>query len=146
MPSITHFLYSYDFGDGWEHEVQIEGIGAAQEDEPSLLCLAGANACPPEDVGGDSRVRGVCARGVRPATQAASRRFAVVRRCLRPPAGVPNEPQRLEGSEILPNHPGRLTDTEGRCTPESLIQRDTRELARPEFIATTLGFVDPGPA
>jgi hypothetical protein len=51
-PSIERFLYSYDFGDGWEHEIQIERIVTMQPDEPRILCLEGANACPPEDVGG----------------------------------------------------------------------------------------------
>ncbi len=51
-PSITRFLYLYDFGDGWEHEVTIERTGALGVDERPLLCLAGAHACPPDDVGG----------------------------------------------------------------------------------------------
>jgi hypothetical protein len=51
-PSITRFLYLYDFGDGWEHEVTIKRTGALGVDERPLLCLAGANACPPDDVGG----------------------------------------------------------------------------------------------
>ena len=51
-PSITRFLYLYDFGDGWEHEVLIERTGTLGVDERPLLCLAGANACPPDDVGG----------------------------------------------------------------------------------------------
>lgn len=51
-PSISRFSYLYDFGDGWEHEVLIEGTGTISEDERPLLCLAGANACPPDDVGG----------------------------------------------------------------------------------------------
>jgi hypothetical protein len=52
VPSIMHFLYRYDFGDGWQHDVHIERVGAAIADDPVLLCLGGANACPPEDVGG----------------------------------------------------------------------------------------------
>lgn len=51
-PSISLFLYLYDFGDGWEHEVLIEKAAAVAEGDRPLLCLAGANACPPEDVGG----------------------------------------------------------------------------------------------
>lgn len=30
----------------------IEEVGTAAEDTRPLLCLAGANACPPDDVGG----------------------------------------------------------------------------------------------
>jgi hypothetical protein len=51
-PSISLFSYLYDFGDGWEHDVLIEGTGTIAEDERPLPCLAGANACPPDDVGG----------------------------------------------------------------------------------------------
>lgn len=45
-------LYTYDFGDDWRHTVVYEG---AQPGEPFLQfprCIGGANACPPEDVGG----------------------------------------------------------------------------------------------
>ncbi len=51
-PSVRQFRYSYDFGDGWEHAVEVEPEGSMSADAPPLLCLAGANACPPEDVGG----------------------------------------------------------------------------------------------
>ncbi len=43
------FEYEYDFGDGWEHEVLFEGRPPAGRHP---LCLEGARACPPEDVGG----------------------------------------------------------------------------------------------
>jgi hypothetical protein len=33
-PSIRRFLYSYDFGDGWEHDVLIERTVPLQPDEP----------------------------------------------------------------------------------------------------------------
>jgi hypothetical protein len=41
------FSYLYDFGDGWEHEVEVVGPGG---ERPGVL--AGEGACPPEDVGG----------------------------------------------------------------------------------------------
>lgn len=47
-------LYIYDFGDNWRHEVMFEGWPARKEDERYPLCLEGARACPPEDVGGVS--------------------------------------------------------------------------------------------
>jgi hypothetical protein len=46
------FGYEYDFGDSWEHEVLFEGIVRAERGKRYPLCLAGARACPPEDVGG----------------------------------------------------------------------------------------------
>lgn len=47
------FQYQYDFGDDWQHLIQVEDVLLpANEDEPAVRCLAGANACPPGDVGG----------------------------------------------------------------------------------------------
>lgn len=43
----AHFTYLYDFGDGWEHDVDILGPGADQ-----VGCVFGEGACPPEDCGG----------------------------------------------------------------------------------------------
>jgi pRiA4b ORF-3-like protein len=44
--------YDYDFGDGWQHRVRLEEIEQAQPGFDYPRCLAGARACPPEDVGG----------------------------------------------------------------------------------------------
>ena len=41
------FSYLYDFGDGWEHDVEMLGPGG---ELPG--CVSGEGACPPEDVGG----------------------------------------------------------------------------------------------
>jgi hypothetical protein len=48
------FEYRYDMGDGWQHRLVIESPPRVAETQgPSLqVCLAGENACPPEDVGG----------------------------------------------------------------------------------------------
>ena len=46
------FIYLYDFGDGWEHRVAVEKILPPDSGLKLPLCLDGANACPPEDVGG----------------------------------------------------------------------------------------------
>ena len=43
----TRFTYLYDFGDGWDHAVEVMGPGG---DEPG--CRYGEGRCPPEDVGG----------------------------------------------------------------------------------------------
>jgi hypothetical protein len=45
-------LYEYDFGDGWMHEVVFEGTARAEPGGRYPVCVAGARACPPEDVGG----------------------------------------------------------------------------------------------
>ena len=48
------FEYRYDMGDGWRHRIVIESPppGWTLEDLPLPACVAGENACPPEDVGG----------------------------------------------------------------------------------------------
>ncbi len=46
------FLYEYDFGDGWKHEVLFEGCLKAESGYRYPLCVEGECACPPEDVGG----------------------------------------------------------------------------------------------
>lgn len=44
--------YEYDFGDGWEHEVLFEGSFQKEPGKKYPICVDGARACPPEDVGG----------------------------------------------------------------------------------------------
>jgi hypothetical protein len=44
--------YEYDFGDGWLHELILEKILPAEKGVLYPVCIAGKNACPPEDVGG----------------------------------------------------------------------------------------------
>ena len=47
------FVYEYDFGDSWEHEIMVEKImPPAAAASKTALCLDGARACPPEDCGG----------------------------------------------------------------------------------------------
>jgi len=48
------FEYEYDFGDGWKHEILFEGCLRAERGARYPLCVDGARACPPEDVGGTS--------------------------------------------------------------------------------------------
>lgn len=46
------FLYTYDFGDDWRHLVTLQDAAATDIPMKHPICLGGANACPPEDVGG----------------------------------------------------------------------------------------------
>ena len=48
----TRWVYEYDFGDGWRHEVLFEGFPPFNPKAKSPLCLEGERACPPEDCGG----------------------------------------------------------------------------------------------
>lgn len=45
-------LYTYDFGDGWDHDVVLEKILPFDTQTKLPTCLKGSRACPPEDVGG----------------------------------------------------------------------------------------------
>lgn len=46
-------LYEYDFGDGWEHLIEVEdSLPVEAITDPLPRCLDGERACPPEDVGG----------------------------------------------------------------------------------------------
>lgn len=44
--------YEYDFGDGWDHALDIEARTVAAEGNEYPACVAGEGACPPEDCGG----------------------------------------------------------------------------------------------
>jgi Plasmid pRiA4b ORF-3-like protein len=44
--------YTYDFGDGWEHEIVLENGLVAEPGVRYPVCVAGKGACPPEDCGG----------------------------------------------------------------------------------------------
>jgi hypothetical protein len=46
------FIYEYDFGDSWEHELLIEKMLPLEEGKRYPICLTGKRACPPEDCGG----------------------------------------------------------------------------------------------
>ena len=48
----SQFMYDYDFGDNWQHVLVVEKTLPPQEGIQDPVCLAGARACPPEDVGG----------------------------------------------------------------------------------------------
>ena len=44
--------YTYDFGDGWEHEIVVDAVVDAEAGGRYPCCLDGGGACPPEDCGG----------------------------------------------------------------------------------------------
>ena len=51
--TVQSFTYEYDFGDSWHHDVKVQMVMVANDELRGWpMCLAGANACPPEDVGG----------------------------------------------------------------------------------------------
>ncbi len=50
--SIKQCVYTYDYGDGWNHTVLFEKELAADSKQKYPECVTGKNACPPEDCGG----------------------------------------------------------------------------------------------
>jgi hypothetical protein len=46
------FEYEYDFGDGWTHSITVEAEFTSPIGLKAAVCLAGENACPPDDSGG----------------------------------------------------------------------------------------------
>lgn len=49
---VERFTYRYDYGDDWAHDVVVEAIEPNAQGVRGVVCLDGANRCPPEDVGG----------------------------------------------------------------------------------------------
>ncbi|MDT7742565.1 MAG: hypothetical protein QOE59_1643 [Actinomycetota bacterium] len=104
------WVYAYDFGDGWTHDVEVLGAGG---EHPG--CLYGEGDCPPEDCGGPSgfhELRDAIARGevdadvVRPFDQARADRL--VRQMV---GRVPDSVRMLLdviGEGITPTSAGRL--------------------------------------
>ncbi len=45
-------VYDYDFGDSWEHTILLEKILPKVKGVKYPQCVAGKNACPPDDCGG----------------------------------------------------------------------------------------------
>jgi hypothetical protein len=46
------FLYKYDYGDGWEHEIAVKSRLTSVPGLKFGVCLDGKNAGPPGDRGG----------------------------------------------------------------------------------------------
>lgn len=49
---ITQLLYTYDFGDDWQHRVIVEDVIDAKPGTDYPIFIDGARTAPPEDVGG----------------------------------------------------------------------------------------------
>jgi hypothetical protein len=49
---IKKFRYVYDFGDNWDHIIQVEKVLEAEPGVKYTRCVDGKRAAPPEDCGG----------------------------------------------------------------------------------------------
>lgn len=52
MKEGAGFIYTYDFGDNWEHKIIVEKTMDAKKGLHYPMCLVGERHRPPEDVGG----------------------------------------------------------------------------------------------
>lgn len=50
--SVGKFRYTYDFGDNWDHVIQVEKTLEPGPGVKYPRCVKGSRACPPEDCGG----------------------------------------------------------------------------------------------
>ena len=50
--SVREFFYVYDFGDPWQHQVNVQDVLLPNPINTGPVCIAGQNAGPPGDVGG----------------------------------------------------------------------------------------------
>jgi hypothetical protein len=46
------FLYEYDFGDSWQHQLRLEQIRPFELGQAYPVCIGGKRSAPPEDCGG----------------------------------------------------------------------------------------------
>lgn len=52
IPKYKNMKYNYDFGDNWQHFIEVEKvIGDFKQNHP--VCIEGSGNTPPEDVGGE---------------------------------------------------------------------------------------------
>jgi len=49
---LERFVYEYDFGDDWIHDLRIEAVLPVDARKSYPVCVAGKRAAPPEDCGG----------------------------------------------------------------------------------------------
>jgi hypothetical protein len=51
IPAYEYLKYNYDFGDNWQHYINVESL-IEDYDKNYSICLGGEGITPPEDVGG----------------------------------------------------------------------------------------------
>lgn len=52
LRASERFVYEYDMGDFWQHDIRLEHVLPLDPKKTYPVCIAGAGDCPPEDCGG----------------------------------------------------------------------------------------------
>ncbi len=52
LRASERFVYEYDMGDFWCHDIRVEGVFPLDLSKKYPICIDGAGDCPPEDCGG----------------------------------------------------------------------------------------------
>jgi hypothetical protein len=55
---LERFVYEYDFGDSWIHDLRLEATLPVNPRKTYPMCVAGKCSAPPEDCGGPIRIHG----------------------------------------------------------------------------------------
>jgi hypothetical protein len=55
---LERFVYEYDFGDSWIHDLRLEATLPINPRKIYPMCVAGKCSAPPEDCGGPSAFHG----------------------------------------------------------------------------------------
>lgn len=78
------FVYEYDFGDFWQHDIRLEQMGPPTTRVHYPVCTVGSGDCPPEDCGGPAGYAAfLLERGSRSAMNEVSEAMAVVAERIR---------------------------------------------------------------
>ena len=122
---VARFVYTYDYGDNWRHDVIVEEVRDGDPDREYPAFVDGSRRCPPEDVGGPDGFMDFLEAVLDPGAAATPGHGSLVRRAVRPdrlrrgacaflhgehgapaarPAGQPKE--RVAATETMTAAPG----------------------------------------
>lgn len=59
--ALRNFVFTYDYGDNWEHEIELKDVKDADDKIQYPICIAGERNAPPENCGGTTGYEDVIA-------------------------------------------------------------------------------------
>jgi hypothetical protein len=97
--NLKKAVYTYDFGDDWEHDLVLEAIMPAEKGVAYPRCTGGRRQCPPEDCGG--------VRGYLEFVEIMQRRHGREYREMRTWHGEDFDPEEFRPSQVVFDDPDR---------------------------------------